>query len=563
MKNVFWTWGITLLCALLGIAAMSGMSRHVMRLERENHTARYEKEHAEKIRLALWRMESEASAILLLENTRSSKNFLEISTEDKPEHVRSYFQYDMNGNHLQSSPSDKEKEATLRGILSNPSNRSCGSKVSNSCVAVHTANLPWGQQITSYNSINLQKVEIQPEFEKSIRAEQRMRNLGQMKGGNIEQTIQVANEEILIAGDYRPLWMDEELFLVRKLIGANKNVMQGVWLDQSILKQRLLYLTNDLFSKAELLPTLLDNSLMTPDQPALIVSQPATDDPLALVSLPWRLEAQLSMQGTSNENSAAITALRFAWIGLAVAFVAGTALVLGLLRLSERRATFVSSVTHELRTPLTTFQLYTDLLANGMVREAEKQQTYFETMRREAIRLGHLVENVLAFAKVERGSARGGLRPVKWGEILPNIMEQMQSRLQQADLTLDAQFHESDLTKCLTTDPVALEHILLNLADNAAKYAHPHSQPKVIFHLTDGDDGWKITFRDFGPGIERTERRNIFLPFHKSAQVAANSKTGVGLGLSLSKRLAKSIKAKLSYLPAQDGGACFVIESKR
>ena len=45
------------------------------------------------------------------------------------------------------------------------------------------------------------------------------------------------------------------------------------------------------------------------------------------------------------------------------------ALVFGLMRLSERRATFVSSVTHELRTPLTTFQLYTDMLAGGMVRE--------------------------------------------------------------------------------------------------------------------------------------------------------------------------------------------------
>jgi signal transduction histidine kinase len=72
------------------------------------------------------------------------------------------------------------------------------------------------------------------------------------------------------------------------------------------------------------------------------------------------------------------------------------ALVLrGMMALSERRASFVSSVTHELRTPLATFKLYSEMLADGMVREEAKKQQYLETLTGEADRLGHLVENVL------------------------------------------------------------------------------------------------------------------------------------------------------------------------
>jgi hypothetical protein len=196
MKNVAWTWGITLLCALLGIAAMSAMSSHVMRLEHENRTARHEKEHAEKIRLALWRMESEASAIALLENTHSSKNFLSIPDKEKADHVRCYFQYDMQMKVVTSSQSDSDKVGTLRGILLNPCYSCHGEDVSNGFVAEQMASVWSNQTVTMYNSGNAQKTEIQPEFEKSIRAEQMKRNISQFKGGNIQQCAQTAHNKV-------------------------------------------------------------------------------------------------------------------------------------------------------------------------------------------------------------------------------------------------------------------------------------------------------------------------------------------------------------------------------
>ena len=91
------------------------------------------------------------------------------------------------------------------------------------------------------------------------------------------------------------------------------------------------------------------------------------------------------------------------WGAVLFAVLAAAVLLHGVMTLSERRAAFVSSVTHELRTPLTTFRMYAEMLARGMVPDAERRQEYYETLQSESERLTLLVENVLAYARLERG----------------------------------------------------------------------------------------------------------------------------------------------------------------
>jgi len=79
------------------------------------------------------------------------------------------------------------------------------------------------------------------------------------------------------------------------------------------------------------------------------------------------------------------------------------------LNLSERRAAFVSAVTHELRTPLTTFRLYTEMLSEGWPRIQNNNRSISNTLR-EANRLTHLVENVLAYARLEHGGRPFGMK---------------------------------------------------------------------------------------------------------------------------------------------------------
>lgn len=547
MKRHAWIWVVIVLSAALGVVAMTEMTRHVMRLEQESRAARLRAEHAEKVRLALWRMESEANALLLLENTQPTVGFLQLPVKDQPSYVRQYFE--LQGSALRCTdealPDDR---ASLDGIMKSPSAVAASPLISN-CRAVHQVASAWmanGYQFPNANTVAPSE-QMAQQIERSKRQEIVERSVNTLKTPNISQTLSIpgSQEPTLIAGNYRPLWLEGELFLVRQVLGAAQPTMQGVWLHKDVMEQRLLGVTRDLFADAKLV--------------ALPTGAAVASDHMALVSLPWRLDVSEVLDHSPILHSPAMMALRYAWVGLAVAFVAGTVLILGLVRLSERRAAFVSSVTHELRTPLTTFQLYTELLANGMVRDEAKRQRYYETLHHEAARLGHLVENVLAFAQVERGSARGGVRYIAWHDLWPPILERMKARLAPAGLSLRVVIEPEETDRNLRIDPAALEHILLNLADNAVKYAQPRTKEEVVLTCRCLCKDWEISLRDYGPGIALREQKKIFRSFHKSAQAAAMSKPGVGLGLSLSKRLAKSMDATLVYRDAEGGGACFVL----
>ena len=93
----------------------------------------------------------------------------------------------------------------------------------------------------------------------------------------------------------------------------------------------------------------------------------------------------------------------------------------GIIRLSNRRASFVTAVTHELRTPLTTFQMYVEMLAEGMVPDKEQYRHYLKTLQAEAARLTHMVENVLAYARLERGRADGRVESIGLGQLLDRV----------------------------------------------------------------------------------------------------------------------------------------------
>jgi signal transduction histidine kinase len=128
----------------------------------------------------------------------------------------------------------------------------------------------------------------------------------------------------------------------------------------------------------------------------------------------------------------------------------------------------------------------------------------------------------------------------------------------------------ADVLKCgVKCDPSAVEQILFNLVDNACKYAANGSpaananECELLLSVSQAAGGAnrgrvELRLADHGPGISREERRRIFQPFRKSAQDAAHSAPGVGLGLSLSRRLARDMNGELEYEPRPDG-ACFVL----
>ncbi len=564
-----WVWIAFACCACLVVGAMLWLTRSVIKTENDRALAEIRAELQERVRLSLWRMDSLGASILLEENSIPPQLFLQGTKTSLPVTVRfetpdgaacrGWGEQDALDNIERLLPElitdfktsqrrDETEEKKDKLEVAEPAEeityqqlqskiRGGGWKAQASANIVEKANRD--RLLGNNYSKTPSSYAVEP-----MPAKPKESPLADEDSAQISQVTSSANEISNPTGNFIATWFDGSLYLIRH--GMNiRSFAQGTLVEEVSLRNLLLAEAIQLLPEAGLIP-----------------ATNGADDSFILASFPFKLSP--GNLRTTPEDSIPRTisiSLLVGWFAAMVALLAAYLLIANVMKLSERRASFVSAVTHELRTPLTTFRLYSEMLSTGAVRE-EKRAMYLNVLSREADRLSHLVENVLAFSKIERGSARSEVSETELNGLLESFVERFSSRLDSAGLSLD--FHPAEPVK-LKLDSSALEHILFNLIDNAAKYASS-SEPAVVsmeFSVSKGDV--TISISDHGPGISGAECRRVFRPFHKSAKQAAETKPGVGLGLSLSKRLARSMGGSLACQARADGtpGAVFTLKLPR
>jgi signal transduction histidine kinase len=349
-----------------------------------------------------------------------------------------------------------------------------------------------------------------------------------------------------LAGDaqepLRPEWIGEDLLLTRVVTLDGSWVTQGCWLNWDDVRRTLLAEVADLLPEAQIEP--VDDSA-------------PLDANGLLAGLPVRLIPGPRMDMASTGLSPYSVALLIGWACLVIAATTVAALLRATLRLSERRGAFVSAVTHELRTPLTTFKMYTEMLAENMVTDPARRQRYLDTLRTEAHRLGHLVENVLSYARLDQGRSRFKSECVALNDVLERTNQRLVERADQTDMSLIVTPAE-DATLQVCTDVAATEQILFNLVDNACKYASSAPDRRIHLEAFRQNGAAALRIRDHGPGVSSDVQDRLFQPFSKSEVEAANSAPGVGLGLSLCRRLARDMGGDL-VLESNAAGASFLL----
>ncbi len=271
----------------------------------------------------------------------------------------------------------------------------------------------------------------------------------------------------------------------------------------------------------------------------------------------WRVTAghAADYAGSAPSN---VFAFGAALIALLVFFIlAAGGLLVRQARRSEQEAvlktSFVANVSHELKTPLTTIRLYADLLAQGRVRDEAKRTAYLETIGNETQRLARLVGNVLDFSRLEQGKKKYERVEFDLAAELRRLVEVHGPRLAEAGLALSV---EAADTLPVATDRDAVEQIVLNMLDNACKYAAEGGE--VLLAVENTQAGARVTVADRGPGVPVEQRERIFEKFHRVDDRLTAAQGGAGLGLSIARQLARGLGGDLVCHAREGGGAEFV-----
>ena len=225
--------------------------------------------------------------------------------------------------------------------------------------------------------------------------------------------------------------------------------------------------------------------------------------------------------------------------------------------LARLRADFVSSVSHELRTPLAQIRMFAELLRMGWIRSAQEHTRSLDIIDQEARRLGHLVDKVLCFDRVERGENTLMTEETQLAPLVREVLEAFAplaaARHVDVRVSLDA-----DVTA--DVDRGAMRQVLINLLDNAVKYGPAGQTISVGLARGDGDDYARMWVEDQGAGIPAEERAKIWEPFHRLERDANSAIAGSGIGLALVRNLAVAHGGRVYVEDGATGGSRFTVE---
>lgn len=226
-------------------------------------------------------------------------------------------------------------------------------------------------------------------------------------------------------------------------------------------------------------------------------------------------------------------------------------------RLARLRADFVAEVSHELRTPLTQIRMFNEMLLLGRVRSEAEARRALEIVDREARRLGRLVDNILSFAKGERGARALVLESRRLAPLCRSVIEEMAplAAARGADLEADL---DPDLVAHV--DDGAWHQMLINLLDNAVKYGPRGQRIGVSLRAAKDKRGTvELAVEDQGPGVPARERSRIFDSYHRLGQGREAAVAGTGIGLAVVHDLACQHGGSVRVETADGGGARFVV----
>jgi signal transduction histidine kinase len=226
------------------------------------------------------------------------------------------------------------------------------------------------------------------------------------------------------------------------------------------------------------------------------------------------------------------------------------------IELTRQQQDFVSAVSHELKTPLTSIRMYGELLREGWASE-EKKKSYYDFISDESERLSRLINNVLQLARLTRNRVQAEMKPVSVTELIDNLRSKVSSQIERAGFELNLNCDEAVGDVNINVDVDHFVQIIINLVDNALKFAARAEKRIIDINCTlRQDKNVVFAIRDYGPGVPKDQMKKIFKLFYRSENELTRETVGTGIGLALVHQLAQKMNGQVDVVN-RDPGAEF------
>jgi GAF domain-containing protein len=225
---------------------------------------------------------------------------------------------------------------------------------------------------------------------------------------------------------------------------------------------------------------------------------------------------------------------------------------------SERKSQFLASMSHELRTPLNAIIGLTEMMVSNAARFGTERA--LEPLRRvnaAGTHLLSLINEVLDLSKIEAGKLELNPEPVNLARLIDEVIgtagqlaEKNQNRL-----IVEAQENLGSLN----ADSMRLKQILLNLLSNACKFTKEGEVALRVRKVADGRDWVELAVADTGIGLTAEQQAKLFQEFTQADSLTARRYGGTGLGLALSRKLARMMGGDVTVTSEPGKGSVFTV----
>jgi len=222
-------------------------------------------------------------------------------------------------------------------------------------------------------------------------------------------------------------------------------------------------------------------------------------------------------------------------------------------RAEQARRDFVANASHELRTPVAAIHGAAETLLLGALQDPEAARRFAEMISRQAERLARLTRDLLDLSRIESGQWTMQLGPVELEGALRAASDPLGLAAREKGVELR---REETGGLQVVADPRALEHVLVNLLDNAVKYT-PRGGKVTLSAAVEGDRA-VLSVTDTGPGIERQHLTRLFERFYRADPGRSREQGGTGIGLALVKHLVQAQKGEVGVESGPQGSRFWV-----